>query len=98
MKDLNSIISLLNLVGLGGVGAFLYYLYKGLTERINSLTELANEQNKTLEAVRGRAEEFDKLSQSYKKALTDFQEMGDKLETRRQELIKELEDANTRFC
>lgn len=96
MADLDTVISLLNLVGLGGVGVFLYYLIRGLRERIATLTELTQEQKKTLEAVRGRAEEMDRLSESYKRALIDFEEMGKKIEERRRELIKELEDANQR--
>jgi DNA repair exonuclease SbcCD ATPase subunit len=94
--ELQTIVSWLNIIGLGGVGIFLYYLYKGLSERINTLTEVAREQTKTLEAVRTRAEEMDRLRESYKQAVSDFQEMGDKLEQRRSELVKELEAANQR--
>lgn len=96
MKDLNTIISLLNLAGLGGVGFFLYYLHKGLTERISNLSQLAVEQQKTIAAVGERALEIDKLSKHYKQALEDFQDMGAKLENRRKELVEELEDANRR--
>lgn len=66
MEDLQAIISILNFLGLGGLGAFLYFLVKGLKERIISLTALANEQKMTLETVRDRAEEAGRLSQSYK--------------------------------
>jgi uncharacterized membrane protein YccC len=93
MKDLNTILSSLNLLGLGGMGVFIFYLVKGLMERISSLTLLAEEQKKTLDAVRDRASETDKLSQSYKKALADFQDMGEKIEKRRRELIEEQERA-----
>lgn len=93
MTDLNTIISALNLFGIGGMGLFIYYLIKGLKERINSLSELAEEQQKTLVVVKDRAEETDKLSQYYKKALEDFQDMGQKIEERRKELIREQEDA-----
>lgn len=96
MADLQLLISFLNLLGLGGVGIFLYYLFKGLKERIKTLTELAMEQHKTLEAVRARAEEMDRLKDSYKQALLDFEDMGHKLEQRRNELVKELEAANQR--
>ncbi len=96
MKDLNTIISLLNLAGLGGVGFFLYYLHKGLTERISNLSQLAVEQQKTIAAVGERALEIDKLSKHYKQALEDFQDMGAKLESRRKELVEELEEANRR--
>jgi len=96
MKDFNTIISLLNLLGLGGVGFFLYYLHKGLTERISNLSQLAKEQQKTISAVNERALEVDKLSKHYKQALEDFQDMGSKLENRRKELVDELEDANRR--
>jgi DNA repair exonuclease SbcCD ATPase subunit len=96
VTDLSTVISLLNFLGLGGVGVFLYYLFRGLKERIATLTELTQEQNRTLEAVRGRAEEMDRLSESYKRALLDFEEMGKKLEERRKELIKELEAASQR--
>lgn len=81
-------------MGLGGVGVFLYYLYKGLKERISNLSALASEQQKTIEAISKRALEVDKLSKHYKQALEDFQDMGSKLEERRKELVKELEDAN----
>ena len=91
MGNLNTVISLLNFVGLGGVGIFIYYVYKGLKERIRSLSELAEEQKQTLEAVRERAIEIDKLSQYYKKAMEDFQNMGSMIENRRQELINEME-------
>ncbi|SRR6266540_3911289 len=96
MADLQTIISLLNLLGFGGVGVFLYYLYKGLKDRIDTLTELAQEQKHTLEAVRGRADEMDRLKESYKNIVSDFEEMGDKLKKRRQELVEELESANQR--
>jgi hypothetical protein len=49
-----------------------------------------------LEAVRTRAIEVDKLSKDYKQALLDFQEMGKKLDDRRNELVAELEFANKR--
>ena len=93
MNDLNTVISLLNFAGLGGVGFFIYYLFKGLKERITNLSKLAEEQKQTLDAVRERAIEIDKLSQYYKQALEDFQDMGSKLENRRQELVSELEVA-----
>lgn len=89
-------LDLLNLMGLGGVAVFLYYLYRGLRERIKALAELAEEQHKTLEAVRTRAEEIDRLSGAYKQAVSDFQEIGEKLDVRRKELIQELEAANER--
>jgi hypothetical protein len=69
-------------------------MIKGLRERITNLTELAKEQQETLAAVRNRAEEADRLSKAYKEALLDFQEIGKKLDERRNELVKELEDAN----
>lgn len=93
---MKEILDVLNLVGLGGVSVFLYYLFKGLRERITTLTQLAEEQKKTLEAVRTRAEEMDRLSSAYKQAVSDFQEMGEKLDLRRKELIQELEAANER--
>ena len=96
MNDLNTIISILNFLGLGGLGFFLYYLIRGLRERIANLSTLAQEQKQTLDVVRERAIEIDKLSQHYKKAMTDFQDMGKILEDRRQELVKELEEANKR--
>jgi DNA repair exonuclease SbcCD ATPase subunit len=93
---MSPVLDLLNLVGLGGVALFLYYLYRGLRERIKALAELAEEQHKTLEAVRTRAEEMDRLSGAYKQAVSDFQEIGEKLDLRRKELIQELEAANER--
>lgn len=96
MTDITQIVSILNLLGLGGLGLFLYYVIKGLTERVANLTDLANEQKATLEAVRARAIEMDRLSKDYKQALTDFQDMGKKLDERRNELVKELELANLR--
>jgi hypothetical protein len=96
MTDLTTIISALNLLGLGGLSLFIYYVIKGLRERVANLTELAREQKDTLEAVRTRAVEMDKLSKDYKQALTDFQKMGKRLDERRNELVKELELANQR--
>jgi chromosome segregation ATPase len=69
---------------------------KGLKERVANLTELAREQRDTLEAVRTRAVKMDKLSKDYKQALLDFQEMGKRLDERRNELVAELELANKR--
>jgi len=96
MKDFNTIISLLNLAGLSGVGFFIYYLFKGLKERIGNLSKLAEEQRQTLDVVRERAIEVDKLSKYYKQTLEDFQDMGTKLEKRRNELIEELENVSKR--
>jgi hypothetical protein len=75
MVDVTAIVSVLNLLGLGGLGLFLYYVIRGLKERVANLTDLAEEQKRTLEAVRTRALEIDRLSQDYKQALTDFQDM-----------------------
>jgi hypothetical protein len=91
MGDITAIVSVMNFLGLGGLGLFIYYVIKGLKERIGNLTELAKEQKVTLDAVRERALEMDKLSKEYKQALTDFQDMGKKLDERRNELVKELE-------
>lgn len=96
MGEITSIVSVLNLLGLGGLGLFLYYIIKSLKERVANLTELAKEQKDTLEAVRTRALEIERLSKDYKQALTDFQEMGKRLDERRNELVKELELANQR--
>jgi len=94
MNDLVNIFPVLNFLGLGGLAVFLYYTFKGLHERIQNLEKLAEEQKKTLEAVRERAREMRKLSYEYKKSFSDFQEMGKKLEDRRNELVKELESIN----
>lgn len=93
MKDLSVLISILNFLGLSGFGFFVYYLFKGLKERISNLSKLAEEQKLTLEIVRERAIEIDKLSKYYKQTLEDFQDMGIKLENRRKRLIEEIEDA-----
>jgi DNA repair ATPase RecN len=85
-----------NSLGVVGVAVFLHYLFKGLQTRIAALTTLAEEQKKTLETVRVRAAELDRLSDSYKKAVADFEEMGQKLEMRRNALVKELEEPNQR--
>lgn len=90
------VFSILNALGLVGLAIFLHFLFSGLQKRIENLKTLAEEQKQTLGAVRERAEEFDKLSKGYKQALSDFQEMGEKLEVRRTQLVKELEDANLR--
>jgi hypothetical protein len=66
MNDLSAIISVLNLVGLGGVGLFLYYLFKGLNERIKTLTDISKEQEKILAVVRQRAEEMEQWRKEYK--------------------------------
>ncbi|HTY22241.1 MAG TPA: hypothetical protein VMC85_03870 [Desulfomonilaceae bacterium] len=91
MSDIAAMASVLDLLGLGGLGLFIYFVVKGMRERIGNLTQLANEQKVTLDAVRERALEMDKLSKDYKQALTDFQDMGKKLDERRNELVKELE-------
>lgn len=93
-ETLKTALQVLNSAGLVGVAGYMYWLFKGLRERVDNLKTLAEEQKATLQAVRDRAEEFDKLSQRYKAALSDFEEMGAKLEARRQQLVKELEDAN----
>lgn len=93
MNDINTIITLLNFLGLGGIGLFIYYTFKGLNERITNLSKLAEEQRQTLDVVRERAGEYDKLSKCYKQTLEEFQEMGVKLEKRRKELVVELEEA-----
>ncbi len=96
MPELQIIVSVLNTLGFAGVGIFLWFLYKGLNERINNLTLLTQEQSKTLEAVRDRATEIDRLKDLYKQAVTDISEMGEKLEKRRKELLTEYEKANER--
>ena len=85
--------TILNSLGLVGLAVFLYFVFSGFLKRIEGLKSLAEEQKKTLEAVRERAEEFDKLSRACKQALSDFQEMGAKIDARKNSLIKELEDA-----
>jgi hypothetical protein len=94
MSDIATIVSALNLLGLGGLGLFIYYVVKGLRERIQALTDLASEQSKTLDVVRTRALELDQLRKDYKQAVDDFQDIGHKLEERRNAVIRELEAAN----
>ena len=96
MSDLSAIISGLNLLGLGGVGVFIYYLFKGLTQKIKTLTEISEEQEKTLAVVRDRALELEKWREEYKRMVSDFQDIGSKLDQRRNNLVQELEDANRR--
>jgi hypothetical protein len=96
VNNFTDITSALNLLGLGGLAIFIIWTIKGLNQRISALTQLAKEQSKTLETVRSRAQEFEKLSEGYKKALLDFEEMGEKIERKRGELVKELEEANKR--
>lgn len=86
-------LSILNSLGLAGLGVFLWFIWQGLKDRIKSLRELTEEQGRTLEAVRERAQEFDRLSQRYKQALADFDEMTTKTEARRKQVVHELEDA-----
>lgn len=69
-------------------------MYKGLNDRVKNLTALTKEQKKTLEAVRERATEMDTWRRKYKELVQDFQELGGKLDARRNDLVKELEDAN----
>jgi len=88
MNDLSAIISALNLVGLGGVGLFLYYLFKGLNERIKTLTDISKEQEKILAVVRQRAEEMEQWRKEYKFLVEDFQDLGKRLDTRRNELVQ----------
>jgi len=88
--------TILNSLGLGGVAIYLYFVLNGLKEKINTLQGTINAQKDTLEAVRERADEFNRLSKGYKQALDDFEQMGKKLDQRRQELVKELEEANQR--
>lgn len=89
-------ISILNTLGLGGVAIYLYFVLTGLKDKINTLQGTIDAQKETLEAVRERAEEFNRLSKGYKQALDDFEHMGKKIDERRQELVKELEQANQR--
>jgi hypothetical protein len=87
------VISVLNLLGLGGLALFIYFVWKGLRERIANLTALANEQKETLDAVRARATELDQLRKDYRQGLDDFQELGKRIDERRNELVNELETA-----
>ncbi len=92
MDDLVTIFSGLNLLGLGSLGFYIYQVIKGLRQRITALSQLSEEQKKTLEIVRERATELDVLSKAYKDALSDFDEMGLKIKERKDQLIGELED------
>lgn len=85
---------ILNSLGLVGMGIFLFFVFRALKQEIAALRTLAEEQNQTLDVVRHRAEEFDRLSKGYKQALEDYEAMGKKLEARRTELVTELERAN----
>lgn len=91
---LAELIGGLNLLGLGGLGVFTYYVIRGLRERIQALTSLAQEQLQTLDVVRTRAVELDQLRKDYRQALDDFQDLGHKLEERRKAVISDLELAN----
>jgi len=94
--DMEIAISILNTLGLGGVAVYIYFVFSGLKDKINTLQGTIDAQKETLEAVRERAEEFNRLSKGYKQALDDFEQMGKKIDERRQELVKELEQANQR--
>lgn len=93
MKNISELVSILNLIGLSGVAFFIYWTYKGLRERIRSLTQLAEEQGMTLNAVRERAAEFDALRKTYREALNDYAEMENKLSKLREKVVLELEGA-----
>lgn len=87
------VFSILNSLGLLGLAFFLWFIWQGLKDRIKSLRDLTEEQGKTLEAVRERAQEFDRLSQRYKQALADFDDMTTRTEARRKQVVQELEEA-----
>jgi predicted nucleic acid-binding Zn-ribbon protein len=93
---MEQIILILNSLGLAGLAYFLHSVFSGLKKRIDTLQTTVNEQKETLNAVRERADEFNRLSKGYKQALEDFEAMGQKLETRRKEVVDELEEANQR--
>ena len=94
MEDLVNVISLPNPLGLGGLGVFIYWLVRGLSQRVSALTQLVNDQKDTLKAVRARANEMERLSGAYKKALCDYEKMGQKIDHRRDTLLRELEEDN----
>lgn len=87
------VFAVLNLLGLGGLAMFIIWTFKGLHARIENLTQLANEQKETLEAVRTRATELDQLRKDYRQGLDDFQHLGQRLEERRGQLLAEVEAA-----
>jgi hypothetical protein len=87
--DVAAIVSSVNVLGLICFG----YLVKGLKQRIENLTLLAKEQKETLEAARTRAAELDQLRKDYRQGLTDYQDLGNKLNELRAEVVQELEQA-----
>ena len=63
MKEFNDILTIipaLNLAGLGAIGYYLFYIWKGLQQKVKNLSELSNEQKLTAQAIRDRADEYKK--------------------------------------
>jgi chromosome segregation ATPase len=63
MKDnlfqiLEDFFPFLNLAGLGAIGYYVYYILKGVNQKIKNLSELTKEQKMTAEVIRERAEEY----------------------------------------
>ncbi len=75
-----------NSAGLGGLGIALFFAWKALNNQIKTLQA-------TLDAAKQRADEFEKLSEGYKKAVDDFNDMGEKLQSRREAVVREYEKA-----
>lgn len=93
MEKLQEVISYLNTLGIGGVGTFMYYLFKGVSEKVNILSDTINEQDKILKILREHTRELEKWRNDYKGMLNDFKEMGEKIDERKRVLINELQEA-----
>ena len=84
----------------GGLGIFIWFLIRSLKEQISGLQRTLEIQNKTLQAMEKRAEEAEKIGALYRKLLEDLPQdldrYRDTLRRLKDEIIRELEEANRR--
>lgn len=83
-----------------GIGYFLWQVYKGLKTQIQSLHTTVDIQKKTLEAMELRISETEKFKDLYKHLINELPEDLEKyrkvLSAVKDDVIKELEEANNR--
>lgn len=106
-NKLTTIEILSRLFEFGGLGTFIWFLIRGLQQRIIDLNESMEIQRKTLEAQKStleamerRVQEAEKVGELYRKLLEelpqDLDKYKDTLRRIKDDVIRELEDANLR--
>ncbi|MDM3870153.1 hypothetical protein QSV34_02160 [Porticoccus sp. W117] len=91
-------IAVASIIEVTGLGVFIYYLFRSLSAKINSLEGVINAQKQTIDVMDKRIEETEKVGGIYKNLISDLPEDIDNYKTiiskTKDDVILELKTKN----